>query len=116
MLSCAASQLFWRLTDVLLIAFLPEELILHRDSVHLPSLTQGMSERLDWAATFTRPEAKHDSRLIDKVAVAESVGTLASGKLQLNNPVDLFQPGVKPARLFGARVWNDNPADFVLLQ
>jgi hypothetical protein len=75
-----------------------------------------MSERLDCSATFTRPEAKHDSRLIDQVAVAESVSTLTSGKLQLNNPLDLFQPGVKPPRLFGAGVWNDNPTDFVLLQ
>src|SRR6266850_7490084 len=62
----------------------------HRNAVHLFSLSQSMSERLNSATAFAGPEAKHDLREINHITISKSAGDLASGKLQFDDAINLF--------------------------
>ena len=87
-----------------------------RDCVRLSSLPQRIFKRLCNSATSTRPKAKHYLRKINHMTISNRAGCLALWKLQLDDPIQLVEPGLNPPWLLQTRVRNNTPTDFTILK
>src|SRR5882724_9896520 len=84
--------------------------------MHFSALAQRILESLYSAAALTRPKAKNDLSKVHHVAVADGAGSLAPGKLQLDDSIHLVERGLNPLRLFKACVGNNGPTGFTIFQ
>jgi hypothetical protein len=50
------------------------------------------------------------------MTISNRAGSLALRKLQLDDPIQLLQPGLNPPWLLKPRVGNHTPTDFTILQ
>lgn len=87
-----------------------------RNCMHFSSLPHCIFKRLDSSAAATSPKTKYYLGKINHVTISNRAGGLAPGKLQLDDPIELLEPGLNPLWLLEPGVRNHAPTTFGILQ